>query len=144
MSDTSKPRRRWLRYTLIGLLAVVVLAAGGLYAAYQNAPVSIAFAQGSGDLSNITLPEGFEITYFARDITGARSMKLSEDGTLFVGSRAPGVVYAIHNAADSTQAEEIITVASGLRSPNGVEIIDGDLYVAEIGRVLRYDDIKPT
>jgi glucose/arabinose dehydrogenase len=141
MTEKSGRRRRWLRYTLFGLLGVIVLAGGGLYLAYLNAPVSIAFAQGSGDLSDITLPEGFEIAYFAREITGARSMKLSEDGTLFVGSRPAGVVYAIPNAANSVQAESIVTIASGLRSPNGVDIIDGDLYVAEIGRILRYDDI---
>ena len=37
---------------------------------------------------------------------------------------------------------EVITVTSGLRAPNGVAFRDGALYVAEINRVLRFDDIE--
>ena len=36
----------------------------------------------------------------------------------------------------------MLTIASGLRSPNGVAFRDGALYVAEISRVLRFDNIE--
>ena len=39
------------------------------------------------------------------------------------------------------QADEVITIASGLHMPNGVALRDGALYVAEVSRILRYDDI---
>jgi glucose/arabinose dehydrogenase len=39
-------------------------------------------------------------------------------------------------------ADDVITVTSGLSSPNGVAFRDGSLYVAEISRVLRYDNIE--
>jgi glucose/arabinose dehydrogenase len=41
------------------------------------------------------------------------------------------------------KADRVITVASGLKSmPNGVAFRDGALYVAEINRVLRFDNIE--
>ena len=36
----------------------------------------------------------------------------------------------------------MITIARGLDEPNGVAFHDGSLYVAEVSRVLRYDDIE--
>ena len=98
-------------------------------------------AQGS-PLDSIVLPDGFEIDYFAQNVPAARSMTLGENGTLFIGSRGSDRVLAIPNATSTTRAESVITIASGLRSPNGVAVVDGDLYVAEISRILRFDDIE--
>ena len=136
---------KWVRYGLMalaGLLVLMVIVGVAGYVLYQRAPISLAFAQNSGDVRQIRLPEGFEIDVYAQNVEGARTLRLSEDGTLFVGTRGAGNVYAIPNAADSQQAAEVITLASGMNAPNGIEVIDGDLYVAEIGRVLRYDDIE--
>ena len=36
------------------------------------------------------------------------------------------------------------TIADKLNTPNGVAFRDGALYVAEINRILRYDDIEAT
>ena len=41
-------------------------------------------------LTRIELPEGFHIRIYAEGVTGARSMSLSPDGTLFVGTRPSG------------------------------------------------------
>ena len=134
--------KKWMRYGLIGLAVVLVLGGVGVYLLFQRMPVNIAFAQNSGTLSQITLPEGFSIDYYAQDVPGARTLRLSEDGTLFVGTRGAGNVYAIPNATESEQASEVITLASGMNAPNGLEVIDGNLYVAEVGQVWRYDDIE--
>ena len=40
------------------------------------------------------------------------------------------------------KAERIIILASGLNRPNGVAFKDGDLYVAEVSRILRYRNIE--
>ncbi|MEO0565651.1 MAG: PQQ-dependent sugar dehydrogenase, partial [Chloroflexota bacterium] len=138
MTET-KNTRNWRRIALYGLLGVVLLAGIGLVALWQFAPVAIAFAQGSGTIADVNLPDGFEIEVYA-EVPNARSMVLSEDGTLFIGSRQAGNVYAIPNAGNPEP--ELMTIASGLRSPNGVAVVDGDLYVAEIGRLLRYDDVE--
>ncbi len=46
-------------------------------------------------LDRITLPPGFEIAIYASNVPNARSMALSPSGTLFVGTRTAGDVYAI-------------------------------------------------
>ena len=39
-------------------------------------------------------------------------------------------------------ADRVVTIASGLNMPNGVAFKDGDLYVAEVNRVIRFDGIE--
>ncbi len=90
----------------------------------------------------ITLPPGFQISVFADNVDGARSMALSPNGTLFVGTRDVGKVYAIPDTNKDYKADEVITIASGLNMPNGVAFRNGSLYVAEVYRVLRYDNIE--
>jgi glucose/arabinose dehydrogenase len=90
----------------------------------------------------ITLPPGFQIAYYAKNVPNARSMALSPNGTVFVGSRSAGTVYALVDQNHDQQADSVITVASGLNSPNGVAFQDNALYVAEIQRILRFDDIE--
>jgi glucose/arabinose dehydrogenase len=91
-------------------------------------------------VERIKLPPGFEISVFASNVADARSMALGEKGTLFVGTRREGVVYAITH--DGKRASRVATVAKGLESPNGVAVRDGALYVAEVGKVWRYDAIE--
>ena len=112
------------------LVAIVVL---GLVAA----------AAAADRLDRIALPPGFTIEVFSDAVPGARSMALSPAGTLFVGTREKGVVYAIPGAVGTTHAATPRRIARGLTSPNGVAVRDGALYVAEISRIIRFDDIEP-
>jgi len=94
------------------------------------------------DDSDIKLPPGFRIQVFASDVPGARSMSLSPNGTLFVGTRGTGTVYAVLDKNKDSKADEVIELATGLESPNGVAFRNGALYVAENSRVIRFDDIE--
>lgn len=96
----------------------------------------------SGSPGDIKLPPGFKIDVYAGKVPGARSMTLSESGVLFVGTMSEGKVYAILDTNKDYKADKIITIASGLNTPNGVALRNGDLYVAEISRVLKYPDIE--
>jgi glucose/arabinose dehydrogenase len=91
-------------------------------------------------LERIKLPEGFAIEVFAERVPGARSMALGTKGTLFVGTRETGKVYAVLKGG--TPQAKVITIAEGLNEPNGVAFRDGSLYVAEISRVIRFDGIE--
>jgi glucose/arabinose dehydrogenase len=93
-------------------------------------------------LGKIRLPPGFRIDIYATDVPGARSMTLSPGGILFVGTRDAGNVYAVLDRGKKGRADEVVTVASGMNMPNGVAFRDGALFVAEVGRVLRYDGIE--
>jgi glucose/arabinose dehydrogenase len=99
-----------------------------------------AAAQSSLPLDRVKLPPGFEISVFAEGVKDARSMALGEGGTLFVGTRSDGRVYAIRH--DGKKATQVMTIASGLNMPNGVAVRDGALYVAEVDGIWRYDAIE--
>ncbi len=51
-------------------------------------------------------------------------------------------MYAVVDADKNGKADTVYTIASGLNSPNGVAFRNGSLYVAEINRILRFDDIE--
>ncbi|MCK8519498.1 PQQ-dependent sugar dehydrogenase [Methanoculleus sp. 7T] len=126
------------RRTVALLAAAMALVLLGIFVA-----VSVPLGpDGALPLDTITLPPGFTIDLYAENVTGARSMTLSPNGTLFAGSRGPGNVYAIPDRDGDGRGDEVIVIATGLDSPNGVAFRNGSLYVAEIGRILRYDDIE--
>src|SRR5262245_45813516 len=93
-------------------------------------------------IETIKLPPGFSISVYAGNVPGARSMALGPNGTLFVGTRREGKVYALRDRQHANVADEVITVAHGLNMPNGVAFHDGALYVAEVNRIVRYDNIE--
>jgi glucose/arabinose dehydrogenase len=97
-------------------------------------------ASRSALLQSLKLPPGFSIAIDVEGVPNARSLALGDKGTLFIGTRSGGRVYAVRRLADG--GREVLTLARRLNSPNGVAYHDGALYVAEISRILRYDDIE--
>lgn len=93
-------------------------------------------------LDLINLPDGYEISVFADSVENARSMELSPSGVLFVGTRSAGTVHAFRDRDGDGVAEERYVLAEDLQMPNGVAFRNGSLYVAEVSRILRYDDIE--
>ena len=67
----------------------------------------------------ISLPPGFSIAIYADNVPNARSMALSPNNTLFVGSRNAGNVYAVIDNDNDYKADEVITIADNLYMPNG-------------------------
>ncbi len=92
-------------------------------------------------MSMLNLPDGFQISVFA-EVNNARSLAMSPSGTIFVGNRRGDKVYALQDEDNDFKAETIVVIDSGLSSPNGVAFRDGDLYVAEINRILKYPDVE--
>jgi len=92
-------------------------------------------------LDKLTIPKGFSIAIWADKVPGARSMALGSDGTIYVGTQR-GDVYAVVDRNRDNKADDVLTLASGLTQPNGVAFRDGSLYVAEISRISRYDNVE--
>ena len=135
----------------IAILAVAVLAPLGILLAQtpQGQPGGRGgFVLGADSmpgtaaehLGKLKLPAGFSIALYADNVPGARSMALGSDGTVFVGTRAQ-TVHAVVDRNKDFKADEVLTVATGLTSPNGVAFKDGALYVAENSRISRYDGV---
>ncbi len=93
-------------------------------------------------LDKIKLPDGFSISVYAEGVPGARTIAVGDKGTLFVGTRNPGVVHALVDTDGDNKTDKAYIVAEGLDTPNGVAFHDGALYVGAINRILRYDDIE--
>jgi len=111
-------------------------------AAQQGGPVLGAQpVEGPPQLDKLKLPKGFSVAIYADHVDDARSMALAPDGTIFVGTRRRGTVYAVVNRNRGNRADGVVTIASGLNTPNGVAFRDGSLYVAELNRVVRYDGV---
>ncbi|QIA08245.1 PQQ-dependent sugar dehydrogenase [Draconibacterium halophilum] len=90
----------------------------------------------------INLPDGFKIHVYAENVDNARSMVLGDKGTLFVGSRTAGKVYAIIDKDQDYQADQVIVIADNMNQPNGVAFLNGDLYVAEISKIWKFENIE--
>ncbi len=102
--------------------------------------------QGNGQkdiqLDKLKLPEGFKIQVWAEDVPDARSLAMNEDGSVvFVGNRQGKNVYALRDTNGDGKADKKYTLATGLRMPNGVAFKNGDLYVAEVSRILKFPKI---
>jgi glucose/arabinose dehydrogenase len=105
-------------------------------------PIFCASAFAALPLEQLKLPPGFEIKLFAENVPNARSLALGKNGTVFVGTRAGSEVYAVTTKNGGQDAAEVTVIARGLFMPNGVAFRDGALYVAEVNRVLRFDNIE--
>lgn len=92
-------------------------------------------------LNTIKMPKGFSISVFA-EVDNARSMAISPNGTLFVGNRNEDKVYAVKDTDGDFKADKKWTIVSGLNMPNGVAFKDGNLYVAEVSRIIKFSDIE--
>ncbi len=92
------------------------------------------------DLEKIKLPPGFHISVYTDQTPNARTMALGEDGTVYVGSMQ-GKVYAVRDINRDGKADWVSTLVSGLNYPNGVAVLNGDLYIAEIDRITKLKDI---
>ncbi len=125
------------QYALLATSLLLLLNCGRL-----NPPGPKMFKSSDVPLEKIELPEGFKIEVYAEGVTNARSMDYSPDGTLFVGTRDEGNVYAIKDTDGDYKADELYVLAEGLKMPNGVALRNGDLYVAEVSRILRFKDIE--
>ena len=100
-----------------------------------NAPKLTVTPADQVPVGKLTLPAGFKAELFASGMPGARMMALGANGTLFIGTRTIGRVYAVKDG-------KTYTIASGLTQPNGVAFKDGALYVLAINKVLRFDGIE--
>src|SRR5882757_1187059 len=111
-------------------------------AAAKLAPVAgppLATAADKLPTAKLKVPPGFNIEVYAAGMANARSLAEGDKGTVFVGSRLVGNVYAI---ANKDGKRSVKTLASGLYRPNGVAFKDGTLYIAELSKVSKIDKVE--
>jgi glucose/arabinose dehydrogenase len=90
-------------------------------------------------LDKLKAPKGFKAEVWAEGVPEARSMTLGDKGTVFVSNRNAKSVYAITDKGGKREVKEIL---KGQDAPNGIVFNKGTLYVAERGKITRYDNIE--
>lgn len=106
----------------------------------KSEPALTSYSQ-SLPLDRIKLPPQFKIAIYA-EVDNARSLAISPSGVVYVGNRNGDKVYAVKDTDGDFKADKRWTIASGLNMPNGVAFKDGDLYVAEMTRVIKFSGIE--
>jgi glucose/arabinose dehydrogenase len=91
------------------------------------------------NLKGVKLPKGFRIEVYAQGVPSARQMAWGDKGTLFVGAFGAPSVYAI---VESNGRREVKTIVNDLKMPTGIAFRDGALYVADIDRILKYENAE--
>ena len=91
------------------------------------------------DLEKLKLPDRFSVSVYA-ELENPRQLALGADHTVFVGSLR-GSVWALINSDEDGRADEVIELAQGLNTPNGVAYHKGDLFIGEINRVSKIQNI---
>src|SRR5215813_5023531 len=90
-------------------------------------------------LDKIKVPAGFKVEVWSSGHAGGRTMVMGDKGTMFMGTRIIGRVYAI-TEKDGKRTPKVLL--QGLTQPNGLAFKDGSLYVFAINKVYRYDKIE--
>jgi glucose/arabinose dehydrogenase len=153
MQSRSAGCGRWIG---IGLLLLLVLAAGGyfllrtgrgarLMANFSNAPAPTTVPLAESVVSEgINLPPGFALNHFAEGLNDPRMLALGPDGFIYLTERGRGRVIRLPDRNHDGQADVVEVVADSLQAPSGLAFYqDGSLYVAEPGRVLRFTGQTP-
>jgi len=137
-----------MRFIVLSILVFLVASCDVINPPTEKKPSTdvTADSQGTEDtslpLEKITLPDGFKISLFAEDVTNARSMDVSPSGTVFVGTRRDGRVYALQDTDGDKKSDKMFTLLKDGNMPNGVAFRDGDLYIAEVNRILKIEDVE--
>ncbi len=90
-------------------------------------------------VNQLHLPKNFHIEVYQPGLANARSLRVDDKGTVFVSTRVLDRVYAI---VDKDGKHEVKTIVKGLNSPNGIALHDGALFIAEINKISKIDDIE--
>lgn len=93
--------------------------------------------------AKLSLPAGFKVDVFAKDLQGPRAMRVAPNGDVFVTESMSGRVKVLRPSPDGTAAASVETFAQGLLQPFGVEFYPAGaqpqwVYIAETNRVVRY------
>lgn len=136
----------------IGIIAAVITVWGGLFfyrnfrgaGPAVNPPIRDVTQIISGKMPKesknttglpITLPDGFSISVFAKNLSNPRVMTWDPAGTLLVSISSEGRVIALPDTNTDGISDDTVVVIQGLNRPHGLAFHDGRLYVAETGAV---------
>jgi len=129
-----------MRRTL--MVATLALAATGCSSARDaDAKASLALPDTTGRVAaldgKLSVPAGFKVTYFAKDLPNVRFMAVGPGGVVYASQPDKGQVVRLPDSNHDGKADSTIVVATGLNRPHGLAFHKGALYVANTDGVVR-------
>lgn len=90
----------------------------------------------------LNLPPGFTASVYAafESFDAPRFMAFDDNGVLHVANMGADEIMALPDRDGDGVADEAIVVATNFQRPQSVQFFDGDLYVGDSPRILRYRD----
>lgn len=90
-------------------------------------------------LSKIKVPPGFKVEVYASGIKNARTLRMGDKGTLFVGNWQGNKVWAVTNKNGKREKKVLYPK---LDWPNGLAFHNGTLYIAEHRKISKAENIE--
>lgn len=132
-------RRRWILLGMAGLLIVASAACFLLYRVLSR-QVNLTGMLGSGEATEVALPDGFRANVFAEGLNGPRFMALGPDGVIYAADRGNDRIVALPDADGDGRADEVRPFATDLTRPHSVVYHEGAWYVGVPSGVVRLED----
>jgi len=102
-------------------------------------PPPIATAADKLPVAQLKVPKNFNIEVYAGGMANARSLRIGDNGTVFVSTRLLDKIYAV---TDKNGKREVKVLATGLYRPNGIALHNGTLYIAELNKISKIDNVE--
>jgi glucose/arabinose dehydrogenase len=102
-------------------------------------PPPIATAADKLPLAKLHVPKDFKLEVYASGMVNARSLARGDKGTVFVSTRLLDRIYAI---TEKNGKREVKPLYSGLFRPNGLVFHAGTLYIAELNKISKVENIE--
>ena len=83
------------------------------------------------------VPPGFAISLFASGLKHPRSLAVSPEGDVFVVAEGPGIIERLRDADGDGKAEQVKEFAAGFKTPHGIALRDGQIYIGDTSAVWR-------
>jgi len=98
--------------------------------------LAVVTSQARADIFPLKVPKGFVVEEIASGVGNARGMNFSPEGDLYVNDMEGGNLIALSRSANGTWSRR--TIVTGLETAHSLAFHNGDLWVAEMGRVRRF------
>jgi len=137
----AKDRGEGLKGVLGGTVLVLFLL--GLSWATWNALPDVTEMSATRDtqrsfLERIELPDGFKINLYASGLGRARGMTLAPNGDIFIVSPGRKLFRVKSDRDGDGHSDGVETLRDDLKSPHGVLLDEGWLYIAETDGIVRF------
>ena len=126
-----------LTLTLVAALSLAATACGPTTDAEARVVQDTTTGRVAALDGKLSVPAGFKMSYYAKDIPGVRFMAIGPDGAVYASQPGLGRIIRLPDANHDGIAESLKVVVTGLMRPHGLAFHKGALYVANTDGVVR-------